>query len=280
VVTVSVAVLVLLAAGGYALYRSFFQQVVQPFTSPPTCLIGTGLWTVPLQPDQAAIAATIAGVAVRKDLPRAALTIAFATALQESDMENLDYGDRDSLGVFQQRPSQGWGSPAEIENPIYSATKFFDALVQVPRYTKLPVWQAAQAVQRSADGPAYQQYAQVGAIMSAAFMGARPHAVTCWYTPAAGRADYAAAARGLAATFGTTAGGGVVRSATTVRSGQSEVFEVRASKPWTVASWLVTHGADYGITRVRYDGYQWTASDSATAWSKDPGPASGGLVAS
>ncbi len=113
---------------------------------------------IPLDTDQAGIAATIAGVAARHRLPQRAVTIALAAALQESQLQNLDYGDRDSVGVFQQRPSQGWGTTAELEDPVYATTKFFAALVRVPGYTKMPVDQAAQDVQHSADGSAYEQW--------------------------------------------------------------------------------------------------------------------------
>ena len=113
---------------------------------------------IPLDTDQAGIAATIAGIAVRHRLPQRAITIALAAALQESQLQNLDYGDRNSVGVFQQRPSQGWGTTAEIEDPVYATTRFFAALVKVPGYTTMPVDQAAQDVQHSADGYAYEQW--------------------------------------------------------------------------------------------------------------------------
>ena len=79
--------------------------------------------------------------------------------MQESKLENLDYGDRDSVGIFQQRPSMGWGTTAELEDPAYAAGAFFKALVKIPGYAKLPVDVAAQDVQESADGSAYEQYA-------------------------------------------------------------------------------------------------------------------------
>ena len=84
-----------------------------------------------------------------------AAQIAVMTAMTESGLENLAYGTADSLGLFQQRPSQGWGTTAEIEDPAYAAGAFFKALVKIPHYAKLPVDQAAQDVQRSADGSAY-----------------------------------------------------------------------------------------------------------------------------
>ena len=103
---------------------------------------------------------------------RQAVTVAFAAALQESELQNLDFGDRDSVGVFQQRPSQGWGTTAELEDPVYATTKFFAALVRVPGYTKMPVDRAAQDVQHSADGSAYEQWVEVATLLAGYFTGA------------------------------------------------------------------------------------------------------------
>ncbi len=93
-----------------------------PPPPPPGCQAGTGVQAISLDPGQAAVAATIAGVAARHKLPRRAVIIAYAAALQESKMQNLDYGDRDSVGVFQQRPSQGWGPATDLEDPVYATT--------------------------------------------------------------------------------------------------------------------------------------------------------------
>ena len=81
--------------------------------------------------------------------------IALAVALQESSLRNLRYGDRDSLGLFQQRPSQGWGTPDQILTPTYAATHFYQALVAIPNWQQLPLTEAADAVQRSAHSLAY-----------------------------------------------------------------------------------------------------------------------------
>ena len=83
------------------------------------------------------------------------MTVALAAALQESNLLNLPYGDRDSLGLFQQRPSQGWGTAAQILDPAYAASAFYARLVDVPGWESLPVTQAAQLVQSSADPGAY-----------------------------------------------------------------------------------------------------------------------------
>lgn len=75
----------------------------------------------------------IAQVGVNMGVPAPGETIAIATALQESGLQNLNYGDRDSLGLFQQRPSQGWGSPAQVLTPTYAAKQFYSKLLQVAR---------------------------------------------------------------------------------------------------------------------------------------------------
>jgi hypothetical protein len=111
-----------------------------------------------LTTEQAANAATIAAVARSRGLPLRATVIALATAQQESRLRNLDYGDRDSLGLFQQRPSQGWGTPAQVQDPVYAAGKFYDGLVQVPGWDTRRLTEAADAVQRSAFPEAYQKH--------------------------------------------------------------------------------------------------------------------------
>jgi cell wall-associated NlpC family hydrolase len=108
--------------------------------------IGPRTWSA----EQTANAQTITQVAVRRGLPRRAAVVAVSTAIVESGLRNIAYGDRDSLGLFQQRPSQDWGLPRDILNPVLAAGKFYDVLVTVPRWALLPPGVAAQAVQRSA----------------------------------------------------------------------------------------------------------------------------------
>lgn len=84
------------------------------------------------------------------DKPHAAV-IALATARQESGIRNLDYGDRDSLGAFQQRPSQGWGTPEQVMNVPHATTTFLEHLVLVPGWGTRPVTDVAADVQRPAE---------------------------------------------------------------------------------------------------------------------------------
>jgi hypothetical protein len=283
---VLIVIAVLLGAGAYFAYNTYQRFMVQVLTV-PGCQAGTGQSAIPLDFGQAADAATVAAVAVRDRLPARALTIAYATAFQESKLENLSYGDRDSVGIFQQRPSQGWGSADQLKDPAYASRKFFGALVKVPNYTKIPVSEAAQAVQRSADGSAYEQYAQTGAQLAADFT-TRPHAVTCWYSPSAQAADqnislklnlHGAAAE-LDAVFGTPKQGGPLTGITRIRSGAADLITTAPGAGWTVANWLVAHASSYGITKVSYAGYQWKAQLSESSWQSDPSPGAGGIVAS
>jgi hypothetical protein len=121
----------------------------------PCSVVGTQLRLTPAQADNVE---AIAAVARDRDLHPRAIVIALATAQQESRLRNLDYGDRDSLGLFQQRPSQGWGTPAQVQNPTYAAGEFYERLVQVPRWKTRRLTEAAQMVQRSGFPYAYQQW--------------------------------------------------------------------------------------------------------------------------
>ncbi|MFB4193348.1 C40 family peptidase [Streptomyces carpaticus] len=108
--------------------------------------------------EQVPHAVTIQATGAAMDIPARGQIIALATALQESGLRNLNYGDRDSLGLFQQRPSQGWGTAEQVRDPVYASTKFYEGLRQVSGWESLTVTQAAQAVQRSAYPDAYAKW--------------------------------------------------------------------------------------------------------------------------
>ncbi|MFD9427337.1 MULTISPECIES: C40 family peptidase [unclassified Streptomyces] len=108
--------------------------------------------------EQVPYAKTIQATGVAMNIPARGQIVALATALQESGLRNLTYGDRDSLGLFQQRPSQGWGTANEILNPVHSSTKFYEGLKKVSGWQSLSVTQAAQAVQRSGFPEAYAKW--------------------------------------------------------------------------------------------------------------------------
>lgn len=119
--------------------------------TPATTPSSVGPWDA----EQLTNARIITAVGTSLGVPPQGQVIALAVALQESGLRNLRYGDRDSLGLFQQRPSQGWGTLDQILTPTYAATRFYQALVTVPNWQQLPLTAAADAVQRSAYPLAY-----------------------------------------------------------------------------------------------------------------------------
>ncbi|MFF5206803.1 hypothetical protein [Streptosporangium sp. NPDC000396] len=220
------------------------------------CTVTTPAGSLDLDIVQAEVASTIAAVAARRKLPERAVVIAYATAIQESKLVNLPFGDRDSIGVFQQRPSQGWGKPAQLADPVYATGRFFSALVKVKNYLKLPLHKAAQEVQRSADGSAYAQHEDEGKILAAAFTGRVPKAVHCWFPAPKGKTPLPGAdkaKRGLARALGS----GTSLNAASQKYG------------WLVATWSVAHAQQFGLRRVRYSGQSWTSANGDDGWRAD-----------
>ncbi|MGW4424190.1 hypothetical protein [Streptosporangium sp. NPDC004631] len=244
---------------------------VTPFAEPGEgCRITAPGGSLELEIGQAQVASVIAMVAARRKLPERAVVIAYATGIQESKLLNLPFGDRDSVGVFQQRPSQGWGRPDQLVDPVYATGRFFSALVKVKDYQRLPVHVAAQEVQRSADGSAYAQHEEEAKILSAAFTGRVPKAVHCWFptpapTPAASAAGgtsqpgTAKARRALAYALGP----GATLTATSPRRG------------WLMAGWSVAHAQEFGLRRIRFGGQSWTSADGGRGWRADAGAPTG-----
>jgi hypothetical protein len=147
------------------------ETLPEPVSTPLPCTVAG----VPLTAEQTGNAATIAAVARQRGLPDRAVVIALATAQQESRLRNLDYGDRDSLGLFQQRPSQGWGTPAQVQDPVYAAGTFYERLVRVPGWQTGRLTDVAQTVQRSGFPEAYQQWEPMALELTAALaLGATP----------------------------------------------------------------------------------------------------------
>ncbi|WP_262401363.1 hypothetical protein [Actinomadura sp. CNU-125] len=169
------------AAAGRGRYVTY--QWTRPYLHGTGCEVRTTGGQMSLSLEQGANAATVAAVAFRKELPERAVVIAYATAIQESHLRNLAGGDRDSVGMFQQRPSQGWGTPEQLRDPVVATSKFFDGLVQVKDYLDKDLHIAAQEVQRSADGALYAQHEPEGELLAAAFTGREPATARCWFPP-------------------------------------------------------------------------------------------------
>ncbi len=121
-------------------------------------------------------AQTIVATGISLQVPRRGQIVALATAMQESRLRNLTYGDRDSLGLFQQRPSQGWGTAEQIRDPVYASEKFYKALLKVSGWQQMTVTQAAQAVQRSGYPDAYAQWEPLATALQKAIAATFPGA--------------------------------------------------------------------------------------------------------
>ncbi|WP_229073262.1 peptidase M23 [Actinoplanes sp. DH11] len=119
-------------------------------------------------------ARVIVTVGTERQVPRQGLVIAVATALQESRLRNLSYGDRDSVGLFQQRPSQGWGTPEQLSDPAYQAREFYDKLLTIDGWSRMRLTEAAQAVQVSAYPEAYSKHTRAATTLVDALSGPEP----------------------------------------------------------------------------------------------------------
>jgi hypothetical protein len=246
-----------------------------------------------LDPDQAADAATIAAVGAARGLPERAVTIALATSLQESTLHNLDHGDRDSMGLFQQRASQGWGTAAQIMDPVHSSGAFYAALVKVPHYTTLPLTDAAQQVQKSGYPEAYAKHEDDAALLAAALTGRRAGALSCVEatggatavpaSPSADGSDAKAPGKAGSSSSAAAVAHGKALRAELVREfghrlrpgpagGTLEVPVPGATTAagralgWQVAQWAVTHADAYRVREVAFAGRLWSSSASDKGW--------------
>ncbi|GAA2896795.1 hypothetical protein Acy02nite_81070 [Actinoplanes cyaneus] len=233
----------------------------------PECVVGAE-GEVTLDLTQMANAATIAAVGVRKDMPEQAVVVALATALQESKLENLDGGDRDSVGLFQQRPSKGWGTVEQIKDPRYAAGKFYTALKKVKGWQNMRVTDAAQKVQRSAYPNAYEKWADEAKVLAGALLGEATGAVACRVTgdPALrGTAAATALMAGLKLDWGKQLD---------FASEQAAGLTLAVSNPssgWRYAHWLVSHASATGLERVRFGSLEWHAPDGKWQQVTTPG---------
>jgi hypothetical protein len=242
---------------------------------------------VGLSTTQAENASLIAAVAVRRGLPARAVSIALATAFQESKLENLRGGDRDSVGLFQQRPSQGWGTRAQLLRPRYAANAFYDALVKVDGYQDMRITEAAQEVQRSGFPEAYEEHAAGARALASALTGWSPRRFSCVAAePSAGVQDLGAdgltpraerVRADLESAFGRQSLGGFEPGGvSTGHMPGSAHYEGRAvdvfvrpvdaanrRKGWAMADYLVAHAERLTIGNVIFDGRIWTSGRSS-----------------
>ncbi len=215
-----------------------------------------------LTPEQADNAALIAGISVQRGLPARAATIALATALQESKLVNVTHGDRDSLGLFQQRPSQGWGTAAQVVDPVHATNAFYDALVAVPGYETMAITAAAQAVQRSAFPEAYAKHEPQARAWASALTGFSTAAVTCHLRApdAAGTAEAFAAhvQRDLGPLTITPGAATTTGLPLVVTTAAGVPVDARTRNAWSAAQGVVAIAQAEQVTAVAVADQSWT----------------------
>lgn len=229
------------------------------------CVAKVGDTRAQLDLEQGRWVSLMAALAQQRGLPPRATTIAIATAFQESKIHNIDYGDRDSVGLFQQRPSQGWGTTAQLMDPHYAIGEFYDALVTVDDYQDMDINDAAQLVQRSGFPEAYAQHEGYARALASALRGYSPAAFTCQVNPQ-GIGSTTAVVEDVQKAFGDIR---VVRDgdqASYPLSGRAADVDARG---WAIAQYLVGQASSLGISEVSFDGRRWTATDSAKGWVDD-----------
>ena len=242
--------------------------------------------------EQAENASLITAIAMQRGMPARAASIALATAFQESKLYNLDYGDRDSVGLFQQRPSQGWGTVAQLTDPEFATNAFYDALTGVDGYPEMEITVAAQEVQRSAYPDAYADHEEDARALASVLTGNSPRGLWCDVPGDADEASdnldeqglvarAAAVRRDLEARFGALSLGGFEPAG--VSSGHMEGsahYEGRAidvffrpvnaentKQGWAMATYLVANADRLDINTLIFDDRVWKAgSRSDDGW--------------
>ncbi|MFI7585239.1 hypothetical protein ACH9DO_15825 [Kocuria sp. M1N1S27] len=210
-----------------------------------------------LSAEQSANAALITAEAVERGTGTYAAVVALATAMQESQLVNIDYGDRDSVGLFQQRPSQGWGTVEQIMDPAYATAAFYDGLAEID-YASMSVTDAAQAVQRSAYPDAYAEHEDMARAFATSLTGRTEGSLNCVLAAPDRPGDPGAAAEALGGAFGGTAPAPVVDGEQVVVPAPGE------PAGWAVAHWAVANAAELGIAQVSFDGRTWVRADQRT----------------
>lgn len=232
-----------------------------------SCVAKVGKVRAEIDLEQARWSSLMAAISQRRGLPPRATTIAIATAFQESKLHNIDFGDRDSIGLFQQRTSQGWGTVEQISDPYYSIGRFYDALAKIKGYQSMKITEAAQKVQRSAFPGAYAQHEDYARALASALRGYSPARFTCQINPRPS-GTIGPVTKDVKAAFGdipvTTNGDEAAYPLT------GKASDVKA-RGWALAHYLVGNASRLRVTGISFANREWSAENSDKGWTARSG---------
>lgn len=265
--TILAVLVIAVVAGGYFGVRALWHRAQNVLTA-DQCTVGS----YDLDPDQASVAATMVGAVTshRPALPERAAVLVLAAGLQESKLTNLapGAGDRDSVGVLQQRPSQGWGTPpgneASLNDVFEATTEFLDKLVQVRGWQSMPLAHAVQSVQISADESAYAPHEGEAQALADALSGRRAKGITCSF---AKPSKVAAPSRVSALAQRDLPINEPIVTSTSVRV---------PGAGWQTTAWFIANADRLGIEQVSYAGASWSRTGG---WSQDLGASRAAVLA-
>jgi hypothetical protein len=248
----AVALVLLIATGVGAFWWLRSRNLTEPVPGQQRCVATVNNRSTVVDLDQAHFASIITGISVRRGLPPRAASIALATAYQETGIRNLDYGDRDSVGLFQQRPSQGWGTKKQLMDPYYATGKFYDALVKIDNWENADINDVAQKIQFSGYPEAYRDHEADARILASALSGQSAAGFSCL-----DRSGTTGDTKGLRSSLQRTFGN-------LDDSAEDSVVTIRATgerRAWAYAHFAVANAQLYGVTNVKIGNRSWQTQD-------------------
>jgi hypothetical protein len=248
----AVALVLLIATGVGAFWWLRSRNLTEPVPGQQRCVATANNRSTVVDLDQAHFASIITGISVRRGLPPRAASIALATAYQETGIRNLDYGDRDSVGLFQQRPSQGWGTKRQLMDPYYATGKFYDTLVKIDNWENADINDVAQKIQLSGYPEAYRDHEADARILASALSGLSAAGFSCL-----DRSGTTGDTKGLRSSLQRTFGN-------LDDSAEDSVVTIRATgerRAWAYAHFAVANAQLYGVTNVKIGNRSWQTQD-------------------
>ncbi len=260
-----VTALVIVGLLGFGAWKGYEWFITR--TIPNACYLQVEGVEEPLRltNEQARNASIIVAESYNRGLSEQAAVIALATAWQESGLRNLNYGDRDSLGLFQQRPSYDWGTEEQIMDPWYSSGRFYEELIKFENWESTDVNDIAQKVQRSGHPEAYRKHETNARALAGAFRGSKEGVFACINRDASGT-DRSVLDKVVAAVPGVS-----------LQNNGSDLTMTAndADSAWSVAHLAIANATDLGIEKVSVGGNEWKQGERT--W-KDVQPVSGNSV--